>query len=181
MEMAQDALPCVAFPREVWKKKWVVYCKPTLQGADQVLQYLARYVHRVAITNNRILAVEDDRVTFRYRKTKNRKKDWKSRWVSMTLPVMEFMRRFLQHMLPKGFHKVRYYGLLGSANRSLLRQIQLQLASNIKSDDIPVAETEDGECSSNHGRRCRFCNEGVMIVVGILSRVWREYPARSPP
>ena len=181
MEMAQDALPCVKLPKEVWKKKWVVYCKPTVQGADKVLQYLGRYVHRIAITNNRILKVENGEVTFRYKKTRKQKKRYVNYWDTMTLPVMEFMRRFLQHMLPKGFHKVRYYGLLGSANRTLLRRVQLQLASNIKADNIPVAETEDAECPPNHNRRCRFCKEGVMIVVGTLCRVWREFPARSPP
>jgi hypothetical protein len=59
LEMAQDALPCVKLPKEIWEKDWVVYCKPTVQGADKVLQYLGRYVHRIAITNNRILKVED--------------------------------------------------------------------------------------------------------------------------
>jgi hypothetical protein len=79
----------------------------------------------------------------------------------MTLPAMEFIRRFLQHVPPKGFHKVRYYGLLSSANRPLLRQVQLLLAN-----DATVAKTEkDADCP-NRSIRCRFCGKGFMVVVG---------------
>ena len=137
LEMAQHAPPCATFPKEVWEKGWVVYCKPSVQGADKVLQYLARYVHRIAITNNRILSINNREVTFRYKEEK-RKKKRVSRWRTMTLPAMEFIRRFLQHVPPKGFHKVRYYGLLSSANRPLVRQVQLLLAN-----DATVAKTEN--------------------------------------
>ncbi len=115
MQMAQRALPEVCFPQSIWEKDWVVYCKPAVRGSENVLKYLARYVHRIAITNNRILSMEGGEVTFRYKKPEKLKKKWVSRWLTMTLPVMEFLARFLQHVLPRGFHKVRYYGILSPA------------------------------------------------------------------
>lgn len=182
LEMAQDALPCLKLPKEVWEKDWVVHCKPTVQGADKVLQYLGRYVHRVAITNNRILKVENEEVTFRYKKTQKRKSRWVSYWDTMTLPVMEFMRRFLQHVPPKGFHKVRYYGLLSPANRPLLRQVQLLLAGDdrTKTDEKPEVGDNPAPCDST--RRCRHCGKGFMIVVATLPRLFRPVkPGRPPP
>ena len=104
LEMLQKALPQQHVTNSVWTKKWVVYCKPTVQGTEKVLEYLARYVHRVAFANSRLVRIEDGQVTFRYQ---NRKKQ---QWQTATLPAMEFMRRFLQHVLPRGTHKVRYYG-----------------------------------------------------------------------
>lgn len=176
LEMAQDALPCVTFPKEVWEKGWVVYCKPSVQGADKVLQYLARYVHRIAITNNRILSIKNGEVTFRYKETGKRKKKRVSRWRTMTLPAMEFIRRFLQHVPPKGFHKLRYYGLLSSANRPLLRQVQLLMAN-----DATVAKTENDADCPNRSIRCRFCGKGFMVVVEVLPRLRKKRLARSPP
>jgi hypothetical protein len=99
MKLARRALPDQVFPESVWHTPWVVYSKPTIHGAEKVLMYLARYVHRIAITNNRILFVTDNTVTFRYKDSRKR------RWNIMTLPAPEFMRRFLQHVLPRGFHK----------------------------------------------------------------------------
>ena len=91
-------------PTGVWKKSWVVYAKPTVQGEGLVLRYLARYVHRVAITDARIVRVDATMVTFRYQDATARA------WRTMTLPVPSFCADFLQHVLPRGFHKVRYYG-----------------------------------------------------------------------
>jgi hypothetical protein len=180
MEMAQEALPCVKLPTKAWEKDWVVYAKPAVQGSDKVLQYLARYVHRIAITNNRILSIANDQVTFRYKKTRKKKNKWQSQWKTMTLPVMKFMARFLQHVVPRGFHKVRYYGIWSPANRSLLRQVQLRLASDVKVENKPIAGAEDGD-ASNQCRRCRFCKQGFMIVVATIPRGWKKDLARSPP
>src|SRR5262249_54430427 len=91
---------------------WVVYAKRPFGGPEQVLKYLARYTHRVAISNSRLLELRDGRVTFRY-------KDYADghRQKTMTLAADEFLRRFVQHVLPKGFVKVRHYGLLANAQR----------------------------------------------------------------
>ena len=95
---------------DVWNQNWVVNCQ-AIGAGEHSLKYLAPYVFKVAISNSRIVKLEDRRVFFKYRKHKS------SRWRTMALDVMEFMRRFLQHVLPTGFMKVRYYGFLhpGSA------------------------------------------------------------------
>ncbi|MBU4260704.1 MAG: IS91 family transposase [Proteobacteria bacterium] len=185
LEMAQDALPCLQIPREVWEHDWVVYAKPTVQGTDNVMEYIARYVHRIFITNHRLLKVENGEATFRYRKTTKRKKKWRHCQGTMTLPVMEFMRRFLQHVLPAGFHKVRYYGLLHPVNRPLLRRVQLILGPAAKSKEVNRTEAghEKEPCTAN----CRFCKKGRMVVIARLLPVMKRpelpglIPARSPP
>lgn len=181
MEMAKDALPGVKFPAEVWKKDWVVYAKPAVQGIDKVLEYLARYVYRIAITNNRILATEKDQVTFSYRQRRKHKEKEPSPLQTMTLPVMQFMARFLQHVPPQGFHKVRYFGLWSPANRDLLKQIQLRLQEENKAKDRAGAEPKDNDHAGCQAVRCRFCKQGVMIVVGIIPRGRGKSLARSPP
>jgi hypothetical protein len=96
----------------LYAKEWVVYSKRPFGGPEQVLKYLARYTHRVAISNARLLELRDGRVTFRY-------KDYADdqRQKTMTLEAVEFLRRFMQHVLPKGFVKIRHYGLLANAQR----------------------------------------------------------------
>ena len=163
MEMARQALPDVQFPAEVWHKEWVVYAKPAVQGSDRVLHYLGRYVHRIAITNNRILACDHDQVTFRYRQRKSKEP---GHWRTMTLPATQFMARFLQHVPPRGFHKVRYYGLWSPANRELLQRMQLP--------DKPETGENSGTEADDHNRAgrptgpCRFCRQGFMIVVAVV-------------
>lgn len=180
MAMARKALPEVEFPTEVWQKDWVVYAKPAVQGSDKVLRYLARYVHRIAITNNRILSCEKGEVAFRYKLRRKVKKTWQSRWRTMTLTAEQFMARFLQHVPPRGFHKVRYYGLWSPANRKLLKQIQLQLSSQVKINAAGDQSNDTGHAGCPTSR-CRFCKQGFMIVIGVIPRGGRHYPARSPP
>ncbi len=100
-------------PAGVWKKDWVVHCKPVGNG-NSALKYLAPYIYRVAITNNRIEKLENDQVSFRF---KNSDTD---QWETKTLPAFDFIYRFLQHVLPKGFVKIRYYGFLSPNKRNLL-------------------------------------------------------------
>jgi hypothetical protein len=118
MDHAKQALPDQVWPSSVWKQEWVVFAKATLRHPETVLRYLGRYVHRVALSNSNIVAIDDGRVTFRYRRVGHRNVH------TMTLAAHEFIRRFLQHVLPDGFHKVRYYGLWAPANRTKLRQLQ---------------------------------------------------------
>jgi hypothetical protein len=108
-------------PAEVWQQQWVVHCVPWGQGEHGVLDYLARYVFRIAITERRILAMDDQSVTFQY---KDRKA---SRQRTCRLEGTEFVRRYLQHVLPKGFHKVRYYGLWNPRRRAQMQQVRLML------------------------------------------------------
>ena len=95
-------------PAEVWNQKWIVNCRPVGAGR-QSIKYLAAYVFKVAISNRRIVKIQDRKVFFKYRKNKS------NRWRTMALDIMEFMRRFLQHVLPTGFMKVRYYGFMSPA------------------------------------------------------------------
>ena len=94
---------------------WVVYCKPPFAGPQQVLRYLSRYTHRVAISNRRLVAADNDAIAFRW---KDYRVDGPDRWKTMRLHPHEFIRRFLIHVLPKGFHRIRHYGLFASTNRA---------------------------------------------------------------
>jgi hypothetical protein len=94
------------------RKKWFVYAKPPFSGPEAVLAYLARYTHRVAIANSRLIALDERGVTFRY---KDYRRNGQARYRTITLSTDEFIRRFLLHVLPKGFHRIRHYGLLASA------------------------------------------------------------------
>jgi hypothetical protein len=94
------------------RKNWFVYAKPPFSGPEAVLSYLARYIHRVAIANSRLIALDEPGVTFRY---KDYRRNGHGRYRTMTLAADEFIRRFLLHVLPKGFHRIRHYGLLASA------------------------------------------------------------------
>jgi hypothetical protein len=107
------------FKSELYGKKWVTFCKQPFGGAEQVLEYLSRYTHRVAISNHCLIKVEDGRVYFKW---KNYRKGGKLEEVS--LEVFEFIRRFLLHVLPKNYYKIRYYGILASRNRHKLRLAQ---------------------------------------------------------
>ena len=103
-------------PEEVWDQDWVVNCQAVGPGAHSV-KYLAPYVFKVAISNSRIIKVEDHKVFFKYKKPQS------NRWRTMSLDVIEFMRRFLQHVLPTGFMKVRYYGFLSPGSSVSLEKI----------------------------------------------------------
>ena len=94
---------------------WVVYCKDPFGGPEQVLRYLSRYTHRVAISNRRLVAADDGGVSFRW---KDYRVEGPGRWKTMTLDAHEFIRRFLIHVLPKGFHRIRHYGLFANGNRT---------------------------------------------------------------
>jgi len=108
-------------PAAVWDREWVSFLKHYGHGNDALLNYLSRYVFRIAISNARIIGMDDTHVTFRY---KDRDADV---WRTMRLPGVEFLRRFLQHVLPRGFHKVRYYGLWHHSKRNLSSRAWLLL------------------------------------------------------
>jgi hypothetical protein len=119
-----------SFRKKLYHKKWVVYCKPPFNGSKGVLQYLSRYTHRIAIGNRRILNAEDNRVSFRWRDYSDGNKE-----KVMTLEASEFIRRFLLHILPKRFVKIRYYGLWGSRNR----KADIPLCRTLLGDATPKA------------------------------------------
>jgi hypothetical protein len=169
MALARKELPEEAFPETLWDKPWVVYCKPALQGSEKLLDYLGRYIHRVAITNRRIKTVRNGQVTFEFKDAQAR------RWKVMTLPAEEFLRRFLQHVLPKGFHKVRYYGLLSPRKRTWLRQLQLLLAEPV-TDASTGQPTEEEDSATGQSLSCPACRIGILVVIS-----WLPRQGRSPP
>jgi Putative transposase/Transposase zinc-binding domain len=153
----------------VRKKRWAVYAKPPFAGPEAVLAYLSRYTHRVAISNRRLLAFNEAGVTFRY---KDYRRDGGQRQRVMMLAVDEFIRRFLLHVLPRRFHRIRHYGLLASSARkaSLARAREL-LAVAPPPDDAAPEEPRDVRPP------CPCCG-GSMIVVEVFAR-WSQ--PRAPP
>ncbi len=129
-------LPCFEeIPSKVWRQPWVVHCKAVGDGAS-ALKYLAPYVFRVAISNQRIVKMSSTHVTFRYRSTKTGKTK------TCPLSTEEFIRRFLQHVLPKGFVKVRYYGFLSPGLRNRLASLRAQLDDPKPDQGIGDSPTE---------------------------------------
>ena len=112
LEPLQDGLRFPRYLAPLKERDWVVYAKPPFAGPEQVLDYVGRYTHRVAISNNRLLDIEDGQVRFKW-------KDYRGRdqVKTMTLAAEEFIRRFLLHVLPEGFQRIRYYGFLGNRHR----------------------------------------------------------------
>ncbi len=150
-------------------KRWVVYAKAPFAGPEAVLAYLARYTHRVAISNSRLIAFDQDNVTFSY---KDYRRDGTDRQQVMTLAADEFIRRFLIHVLPRGFHRIRHYGLLaGSA-----RKASLALARKLLDVDAPPDVDTPGE-PGDHRPQCPCCG-GRMIIIETFER-WKQ--PRGPP
>ncbi len=135
-------------PSDVWKQKWVVNCQAIGTG-EQSIKYLAPYVFKVAISNSRIVKVEDRKVFFKYRKNKS------NRWRTMALDVMEFIRRFLQHVLPTGFMKVRYYEFLHPGSSVPLEKvaalIELAFGFRIATPKTVLEPAEPMICTSCGG------------------------------
>jgi hypothetical protein len=141
-----------AFLRTLFREDWVVYSKPPFGGAEHVLHYLARYTHRVAISNHRLLNVTDQGVTFRWKDYAHHSK---SR--VMTLPHEEFLRRFLQHVLPTGFPRIRYFGFLANRRRSLLLPLCCKLLAV-----SPAILTTTASATSGHP--CPRCQAPMRVV-----------------
>jgi hypothetical protein len=166
-------------PANVWTRDWVAWCKPWGQGETAMLDYLARYVHRIAITNRRILAMDHRAVTFRYKDRKHQQ------WPTCTLTGHEFMRRFLQHVLPKGFHKVRYYGLWHPAQRPKRQNARhaLCLAQDQPTVQAPAPHTATSEVPSADILHvtCPHCGSHAATHLGPLPRGHASHAARASP
>ena len=148
------------------KKNWVVYAKKPFGSPQTVLDYLGRYTHRVALSNNRILALENGQVTFSYRDRRD-----KDRLKSMPLDAQEFIRRFLLHVLPDGFMRVRHFGFLANrAKKHALPQCRKLLGLNPALPEIPKRSAHDLllELTGIDLSRCPSCKHGTMIVVAEL-------------
>ena len=160
------------------KKNWFVYGKPPFAGPEAVLAYLARYTHRVAISNSRLVALDERGVRFRY---KDYRRSGRARYRMMTLAPHEFIRRFLLHILPKGFHRIRHYGLLASATcKANIARAKELIDAPLPSTDPPT-EHDDADmaagAAADHRPPCPCCG-GRMIIVESFGR---GSAPRAPP
>jgi hypothetical protein len=169
-----------AYLRPLREIDWVVYAKEPFAGPRQVLRYLSRYTHRIAISNHRLLSADENGVAFKY---KDYRIDGPARYKTMTLATGEFIRRFLIHVLPKGFHRIRHYGLLASGNRAAnIAQARELLAvpSRPKAPETSEAAVDEPRVLP---RPCPCCG-GRMIIIETFARgcqpKHRPTPAPTP-
>ena len=153
----------------LYNKNWIVYAKQPFGGPAQVIEYLGRYTHKVAISNHRILSIADDKVSFMYKDYADGGKQ-----KTMTLEATEFLRRFCMHILPPGFRKIRHYGFLANANRAMLQVQQKEMgmaaAVTIKKDWKTIAR----EKMNYDVDECPCCKKGRMITI-------LHFDAHAPP
>jgi hypothetical protein len=141
-------------------RNWVVYCKRPFKDAESVVRYIGRYTHRVAISNNRIIDIKDGHVLFLY-------KDYKvsrSKWQQISLSADEFIRRFIWHVLPKGFHKIRHFGFLANGRS---KQMVETIRSQLNETRLKNPDHESGM------PKCPECETGVMLPFLVVSRIAR--------
>ena len=172
----RDAFAALLAPLK--RKDWFVYAKPPFAGPEAVLAYLARYTHRVAIANSRLMTLDERGVTFGY---KDYRRNGQARYRTMTLAAGEFIRRFLLHVLPKRFHRIRHYGLLASATcKTNIERARELIAMPVPATDPPV-ERDDADSAASvaadHRPPCPCCG-GRMIIVETFQRCGAP---RGPP
>jgi hypothetical protein len=157
-----------AWLRPLFRKDWVVYAKPPFGGPQYVLQYLGRYTHRVAISNHRLVSLIEEQVTFRWRDSAHHNEQ-----KLLTLSLDEFLRRFLLHLLPKGFMRIRNFGFLANRRRATTLPLCFQLLGS-------APQTEQGTAAKDATPlwRCPKCG-GPMLVIERLTAA--EMQLRSPP
>jgi hypothetical protein len=146
-----------AFLAPLRRTRWFVYSKRPFAGPKSVLAYLSRYTHRVAISNRRLINADEDSVTF---KVKDYRVEGPGRYTAMTLATAEFIRRFLLHVLPKGFHRIRHYGLLASG----AREENLAKARELLAASLPEQTNEEPAASDTLATPCPCCG-GRMIII----------------
>ena len=156
--------------RPLFRKNWVVYCKLPFGGPEYVLQYLGRYTHRVAISNHRLISFADDQVTFRWRDSAHHNEQ-----KVMSLSLDEFLRRFLLHLLPKGFVRIRHFGFLANRRRATLLPLCRQALAMVQPQTQPEAPTAK---ETKPLWLCPKCG-GPMVVIERLTAA--QIQLRSPP
>jgi hypothetical protein len=156
------------FLKPLRRMKWVVYAKRPFAGPDSVLSYLARYTHRVAIANSRLVTFDGERVSFKY---KDYRREGQARYGVMTLDAHEFIRRFLLHVLPNGFHRIRHYGLFANTARAEnVANARALLGGAVQ--PTPAQDTTSANTASPEPATptpCPCCG-GPMILVEVFER-----------
>jgi hypothetical protein len=153
----------------LFRKDWVVYSKPPFGGPEYVLQYLGRYTHRVAISNHRLVSFAEGKVTFRWRDSAHNNEQ-----KLLMLSLDEFLRRFLLHVLPKGFVRIRNFGFLANRRRATLLPLCFHLLGSPQQTEQVLSTAND----TNNPRLCPKCG-GPMMVIERLTAA--EIQLRSPP
>ena len=166
------------FIQPLRKLEWYLYAKPPFHGPKAVLAYLSRYTHRVAIANSRLISQDEHGVTFKY---KDYRAKQRFRYKTMTLNTDEFIRRFLIHVLPKGFHRIRHYGLVANTvrnnNLAQARELLQVPPPIMNTDNVNSAPATDQSPATQPTFVCPKCGN-PMIVIDILEQ---QYPPRAPP
>ena len=158
----QEVTSFAAWLSPQYAKDWVVYAKPPFGGPEQVLKYLARYTHRVALSNHRLVKLEEGKVTFRYRDYADAGKE-----KLLTLSAEEFLRRFVQHVLPKGFMKIRHYGLLSSRQR----EARLRMARRLLLPRAALSASGSSAIEPAKAAHCPHCGSLRRVRGELLPRV----------
>ncbi len=171
----EDRVAFCAHLAPLRKREWVVYAKEPFAGPNQVLAYLARYTHRVAISNRRLLSIADGKVSFHWKDYRHR-----SKRKVMTLAAGEFMRRFLMHALPSGFHRIRHYGLFANGHRTEKIELCRSLLDTKGSPSEPNTDTPDADSASPSEHQICPCCGGPMIIIESFDAV-RPGSYQTPP
>jgi hypothetical protein len=158
-----------AWLRPLFRKDWVVYSKPPFGGPQYVLQYLGRYTHRVAISNHRLVSFVGGKVTFRWRDSAHNNEQ-----KLLTFTVDEFLRRFLLHVLPKGFVRIRNFGFLANRRRATLLPLCFHLLGSSQQTQQELSTAND----PNNPRLCPKCGAPMMVIERLTAA---EIQLRSPP
>ena len=156
------------FPKlltELARREWVVYCKPPFGGPQQVIDYLGRYTHRVAISNHRFQSITNHQIVFRY---KHYRSHGKQKQRPMRLRPDEFIRRFLMHTLPPGFQRIRHYGLLASRNKAATLDLCRRILDPLRRLLPKIVPAFEGSLVSIV--RCPVCHVGGMAPIEILPK-----------
>jgi len=169
LEPLRDPQAFTHFLAPLKTSAWVVYAKPPFGGPSHVIEYLGRYVHRVAISNRRLLHLEDGRVSFLWKDYRDRQQPQKV----MTVAAEEFLHRFLQHSLPDGFQRIRYYGFLANCHRARKLAWCRQLLTTPASELLPSLQAcrEFWQALNIHLQRCPQCHIGTLLTMEWLAPV----------
>jgi hypothetical protein len=168
----QEKSHFAAWKRKIYERRWVTFCKGSEKRSERIIEYLGRYVHRVAVGNSRLIRMEEDRVVFRWRDYHdgNRQK-------VMELEAAEFIRRFLLHVLPKGFYKIRYYGLYSNRNRKAKMQLCRRLLKASEPENRPFNLLDAlYDLTGIDLSLCPCCHTGKMIVVKSVDPAYAAPP-----
>ncbi len=178
LQSLQDPEAFARYLDPVRKTEWVVYAKPPFGGPERALEYLGRYTHRIAISNQRLVSMDNAEVCFRW---KDYRHEHKQKQQTMRLAPPEFIRRFLMHAVPPGFPRIRYYGFLASANRKLALPLCRKLLAVPILDLLPRPALDYKDwykaVTGDSLRRCPQCGTGSLCRIETLQPCWSPSPA----